>query len=207
MEMITLVLGELGANCYLLDCGNNEVIAIDIGGTPQKVLNILKTQNLNLKAILLTHGHYDHVAGVESVRQATGAEVYIHEKDAIMLESGEANLAYQLTSEVYQPVQKYQVIQDGDILKIGNLEIQVMHTAGHTAGSVCYLIGNQMFCGDTLFQGSIGRTDLGGNVADMRESLKKIASLQQDYRLYAGHFFPSTLAIEKKNNPYLREFV
>ena len=207
MEMITLVLGELGTNCYIVDCGNNQVIAIDIGGTPKKVLNILKTQNLNLKAILLTHGHYDHVAGVESVRQATGAEVYIHEKDAIMLESGKANLAYQLSSEIYQPVQKYQVAQDGDILEIGNLEIQVMHTPGHTAGSVCYIIGNQMFCGDTIFKGSIGRTDLGGNVSDMKKSLQKIARLEQDYELYPGHFYASTLAVEKKQNPYLRDFV
>ncbi|MDE5753544.1 MAG: MBL fold metallo-hydrolase [Oscillospiraceae bacterium] len=207
MEMITLVLGELGTNCYILDCGNNQVVAIDIGGTPQKVLNILKTENLNLKAILLTHGHYDHVAGVESVRQATGAEVYIHEKDAIMLESGKANLAYQLSSEIYQPVQKYQVAQAGDILEIGNLEIQVMHTPGHTSGSVCYIIGNQMFCGDTIFKGSIGRTDLGGNVSDMKKSLQKIARLAQDYELYPGHFYSSTLAIEKKQNPYLRDFI
>lgn len=207
MEMITLILGELGTNCYILDCGNNQAIAIDIGGTPQKILNILKTENLNLKAILLTHGHYDHVAGVESVRQATGAEVYIHEKDAIMLESGKANLAYQLSSEIYQPVQKYQVVQDGDILKIGNLEIQVMHTPGHTSGSVCYIIGNQIFCGDTIFKGSIGRTDLGGNVSDMKKSLQKIARLEQNYELYPGHFYSSTLAIEKKQNPYLRDFV
>lgn len=207
MEMITLLLGELATNCYLLDCGNQEVIAIDIGNAPKKVLDILNTQKLSLKAILLTHGHYDHVAGVETVRQATGAEVYIHENDALMLESGEANLAYQLTDKAYQPVQEYQVLKDNDILHFGNRQIKVMHTPGHTSGGVCYLTENQMFCGDTIFKGSIGRTDLGGNVSEMRESLKKIASLQQDYELYPGHFFHSTLAFEKQNNPYLRDFV
>ncbi|MDE7121451.1 MAG: MBL fold metallo-hydrolase, partial [Oscillospiraceae bacterium] len=149
--------------------------------------------------------HYDHVAGVEAVRQATGAEVYIHEKDAVMLESEKANLAYQLSSEIYQPVQKYQIVQDGDLLQIGCLEIQVMHTPGHTAGSVCYLIGNQMFCGDTIFKGSIGRTDLGGSVPDMKKTLRKIASLRQNYELYPGHFFSTTLAVEKLQNPYLRD--
>lgn len=207
MEMITLLLGELATNCYLLDCGNNAVIAIDIGDAPQKVLEVLKSKNLDLKAILLTHGHYDHVAGVETVRQATGADVYIHEQDALMLESGKANLAYQLTDKPYQPVQEYQILKDNVILKIGNRQIKVMHTPGHTSGSVCYLIKNQMFCGDTIFKGSIGRTDLGGNVSEMKESLKKIASLQQDYELYPGHFFHSTLAFEKQNNPYLRDFV
>ncbi|MDE6087285.1 MAG: MBL fold metallo-hydrolase [Oscillospiraceae bacterium] len=205
MEMIMLVLGELGTNCYLIGCGGNSVIAIDIGNNPEKVLDTLLEKNLHLKAILLTHGHYDHVSGVEAVRAATGADVYIHELDAVMLTSASANLAEQLTTQVYQPVQVYQTIRDGDLLQIGTESVKVIHTPGHTPGSVCYLIDNRMFCGDTIFKGSIGRTDLGGNVPDMKKSLRKIAALQQNYELYPGHFFSSTLAAEKLQNPYLRD--
>lgn len=205
MEMMTLVLGELGTNCYLLGCGGNSAIAIDIGNDPDKVLAVLQEKQITLEAILLTHGHYDHVAGVETVRSATGADVYIHELDAVMLTSASANLAEQLTTQIYQPVQRYQTVRDGDLLRIGTESVRVMHTPGHTPGGVCYLIENKMFCGDTIFKGSIGRTDLGGNVPDMKRSLRKIASLQQNYELYPGHFFASTLATEKLQNPYLRD--
>lgn len=205
MEMITLVLGELGTNCYLLECGENSVIAIDIGNSSEKVLDTLHEKNLDLKAILLTHGHYDHVAGVETVRAATGADVYIHELDAVMLTSASANLAEMLTAEPYQPVQVYQTVKDGEILRFDTQSVRVMHTPGHTPGGVCYFADHRMFCGDTIFKGSIGRIDLGGNLADMKKSLRKIASLQQNYELYPGHFFPSTLAAEKLQNPYLRD--
>lgn len=205
MELIHLILGELETNCYILDIGHEEAIAFDIGGNAKKVLQTLEDYHLQLKAILLTHGHYDHIGGVEAVRKATGAEVYIHENDAVMLESGRANLAYQLTSEAYLPVTEYHVLQDGAVLELGDKQIQVMHTPGHTSGGVCYLIEDMLFSGDTLFKGSIGRTDLGGNPKEMKESLRKIAALDRDYKVYPGHFQASTLDREKKTNPYLRK--
>lgn len=204
MELIKLTLGELWTNCYILAIGNGEAIAFDIGGEAQKVLQTLEINHLTLRAILLTHGHYDHIGGVEAVRKATGAEVYIHEKDAVMLESSQANLADELTNEAYQPVTEYQTVKDNAVLEIGDKKIQVMHTPGHTSGSVCYLMEDRMFSGDTLFKGNIGRTDLGGNVRDMRDSLRKLAALEQDYRVYPGHFGESTLNAEKQSNPYLR---
>ena len=206
MNLIKLILGELATNCYILETGNGEAIAFDIGDGAKKVIQALETYHLQLKAILLTHGHYDHVAGVEEVRRETGADVYIHEKDAVMLESGQANLSWQLTSETYQPVTEYHTLKDGDILEFGSLKIQVMHTPGHTPGGVCYLTENMMFSGDTLFKGSVGRIDLGGNREQMMISLRKIASLEKNYQVYPGHFDASALDAEKKSNPYLRAF-
>ncbi len=206
MELIHLVMGQLETNGYLLHIGGNQAIMIDIGENGETVLPVLEKKGWTLKAILLTHGHYDHVAGVETVRKATGAEVFIHEKDALMLENGKANLANQLTRNIYQPVQEYHVLKDGEILEWENRKIQVMHTPGHTSGSVCYFIEDMLFSGDTLFKGSIGRTDLGGNPQEMKLSLRKIAGLEKNYFIYPGHFQSSTLENEKKYNPYLRNF-
>ena len=205
MELMRLILGELATNCYLFGCGGSEACAIDIGDNAKKVMQVLNQNHLELKAILLTHGHYDHVAGVEAVRKMTGATVYIHEADAVMLKSAEANLAYQLTEKEYIPVQEYQTLRDGQILRIGDKEIQVLHTPGHTPGGVCYLTEDMMFSGDTLFKGSIGRTDFpGSNPADMATSLKKLSVLTKNYHVLPGHFDGSTLEFEKSHNPYLR---
>lgn len=204
MDLIQLRLGELATNCYILETGNGEAVAFDIGNGAKKVIQALDVYHLQLKAILLTHGHYDHVAGVEAVRKMTGADVYIHEKDAVMLESGDANLSWQLTDDIYVPVTEYHTLQDGDILQFGERNIQVMYTPGHTPGGVCYLTDDMMFSGDTLFKGSVGRIDLGGNRDEMMQSLRKIASLDKNYQVYPGHFDASTLDAEKKSNPYLR---
>ncbi len=206
MKFTRLVLGELATNCYILDIGNQQAIAVDIGNGAATLIRELEKNNLQLKAILLTHGHYDHVAGVEAVRKITGAEVYIHEKDAVMLESGEANLSWQLTNEAYCPVEIYHTLQDGAVLEFNHQKIQVMHTPGHTSGGVCYLTEEIMFSGDTLFKGSIGRTDLGGNQAEMMQSLRKISALEKNYQVCPGHFDTSTLDEEKNYNPYLRNF-
>ena len=204
MKMIRLMLGEIATNSYILNLENQDAVIIDIGNDAEKVLQVLEVYDLNLKAILLTHGHYDHVAGVEQVRQATGAEVYIHEMDAYMLKSEKDNLALNFANTNYIPVEKYHTLKDGDILEISGHKIKVMHTSGHTSGSVCYLLEDKMFSGDTLFKGSAGRTDLGGNPDLLKQSLKKIAALEKNYHVYPGHFEDSTLDKEKASNPYLR---
>lgn len=204
MKFDTLPLGELGANCYILEIGDGHAVAVDIGNEPEKLLHTLKKQGLTLSAILLTHGHYDHVGGVEAVREATGAVVYIHEQEAVMLESGTANLAVQFTQTPFRVVKSYETLTDGQVLNIDNVTVQVIHTPGHTPGGVCYAVGDILFTGDTLFQGSIGRTDLGGNRKDMLASLKKLAALEENYTVCPGHGGSSTLAQEKQHNPYMR---
>lgn len=204
MQITTLHLGGLSTNCYIVPCGGGEAVVIDIGDGAEKLRQKLDEMGLRVKAILLTHGHYDHVAGVEAIRAAYDCPVYIHESDANMLKSGQANLAYQLTDKAYTPVREFRTLRDGEQLSIGELHFTVMHTPGHTPGGVCYLVENVMFSGDTLFYGSVGRIDLGGNARDMRESLAKLAALPGDYEVYPGHFDSTSLAWEREHNPYMR---
>lgn len=204
MKIKTLLLGELAANCHIIDCGNGICAAVDVGNSPDKLLDFLAEKQLTLGAILLTHGHYDHVGGVEAVRLATGAKVYIHENDAPMLESGQANLAWQITHTPYTPVTEYTTCTDGETITVGERDFTVLHTPGHTSGSVCYLTGNMLLSGDTLFRGGMGRTDLGGNPAQMRESLRKLKNLSGNYEVHTGHDFSTDLETERLTNPYLR---
>ncbi len=204
MKIHTLLLGELAANCHIIDCGDGICAAVDVGNDADKLLGYLESNHLTLKAILLTHGHYDHIGGVEEVRKATGAAVYIHENDAIMLKSARHNLAAQITPLPYTPVKEYITMKDGEEIAIGSRSFTVMHTPGHTSGSVCFLTEDVMLSGDTLFYHSIGRTDLGGSPVQMRESLKKLKALPIDYRVYTGHDRTTTLEDERNFNPYMR---
>ncbi|MBR6618196.1 MAG: MBL fold metallo-hydrolase [Oscillospiraceae bacterium] len=204
MKVDTLRLGELAANCHIIDCGEGICAAVDVGNDAEKLLSFLKSKNLTLGAILLTHGHYDHIGGVEEVRKATGATVYIHENDARMLEDAKLNLAAHITPLPYNQVTEYTAIQDGVEITVGSRIFKVLHTPGHTSGSVCYLTEDVMLSGDTLFCGSIGRTDLGGDPAQMKESLRRLKALQKNYRVYTGHDYSTTLDEERMSNPYMR---
>lgn len=204
MEITTLALGELAANCYILPCGEGGAVLIDVGEGAGRVRHALSALSLTPKAILLTHGHYDHIAGVEAIRNEYGCEVYIHELDAHMLQSSEANLAWQLSDVPFVPVKEYQTVRDGDVLHIGALDVTVIHTPGHTPGGVCYRIGDDLFTGDTLFKMSMGRTDLGGDIGQMRETLRMLSHMEDDCTVYPGHFGSSTMRFEQTHNPCLR---
>lgn len=203
MKLTILQLGVLGANCYLLELGEGRALAIDIGGDPERLLGVLHERGLTLEAILITHGHYDHVGGVEAVREATGAAVYVHEADAAMLQSGQKNLAWHFTDAPFDSVKEFITVTDNQTLTIGGVPVTVLHTPGHTPGGVCYRIGEALFTGDTLFCGSIGRIDLGGNRKDMLASLQRLAALEGDYAVYPGHGESSTLNDERQHNPYM----
>ena len=202
MKLTILQLGVLGANCYVLENGS-EAVAIDIGGSPDRLMKLLNDRGLTLKAILITHGHYDHVDGVEAGRAKTGAPVYIHEADAEMLQSGQKNLAFHFTQKPFQPVKEYVTVQEGQTIRAAGLEFTVLHTPGHTPGGVCYKCGDALFTGDTLFCGGIGRIDLGGNRKDMLASLQRLAALPYDAAVYPGHGESSTLEDERRSNPYM----
>lgn len=205
MQIHHLYLGELKSNCYIIETEPGRCVAVDIGGDSYKLLDMLENKKLKLTKILLTHGHFDHTGGVAEVADATGAEVFIHEADSYMLASEKASLAADISVLPFKPVTKYTAIGDDCYIRDGDCYFRVMHTPGHSPGSVCYICNNIIFSGDTLFCCSIGRTDFaGGNIINLENSLKRIAGLSGDYRLYPGHNQTSTLDFERKNNPYLR---
>ncbi len=207
MRIKTFQLGELNANCYLVETAPGRCVAIDIGGSPRMFLEYLKMQRLNLTKILLTHGHFDHIGGVEEVRAATGAEVYIHESDAPMLSSSSASLHSAMSIMPFTPVTDYTSLKGDCYINDGDCSFHVLHTPGHTHGSVCYIVNDVMFSGDTLFCCSVGRTDFpGGDAHYMMQSMELLASLEGDYKVYPGHNENTTLSYEKQNNPYMRPY-
>lgn len=194
MEMICLPLGAYQTNCYLAwEKNSPNCIVIDPGFTPETVLQKVQELGKRIEAILLTHGHFDHVGGVKSIAKVTGCAVYLHEGELVMPESWtDGPLFY---TDTYG---------EGDVLELAGLTIRVMHTPGHTPGSVCLEAENTLFTGDTLFWDSCGRTDLPcGNPATLAKSLKRLAGLKVDYRVLSGHGQATSLFEEQKHNPFM----
>jgi glyoxylase-like metal-dependent hydrolase (beta-lactamase superfamily II) len=198
MLIKTIPVGQLETNCYVVsDEESLDCAVIDPGDESNAILDYLEDNHLKCRAILITHGHYDHVGAVLPVREETGAPVYIH-----ALDSGDS----------YEGGRKFPLPEggkyydEGDEVVIGALKFRVLHTPGHTPGGVTLLCGDAMFCGDTLFAGSCGRTDLpGGDMDEELRSLKKLCSLPGDYEVYPGHMDSTTLAREREYNYYCRQ--
>ena len=195
LKVHTLPLGSYQTNCYIIHEENAATCCvIDPGYTPEIVLDKVDELGLTVEAILLTHGHFDHVGAVRELAAETDCKVYIH--------AAEAAMPPMLTGGKLYYTDTY---DEGDTLQLSGLDISVIHTPGHTPGSVCLMVGSSMFSGDTLFAGSCGRTDLpGGDWKTIRESLGRLASLEDDFTVFPGHGESTTLALEKQYNPYLR---
>ncbi|NLC16793.1 MAG: MBL fold metallo-hydrolase [Clostridiales bacterium] len=202
MQVKTLVTDIFGSNFYIVS-QNNAAIMIDPSGSSkihQKAQDYLKANNLQLKGVLLTHGHFDHIA-LGHLFQGK-APIYIHKDDSPMLYS-DKNYG-KLFGYVIKPFEADNLLDGGEELTFGGIKVQVIHTPGHTQGSVCYVIDNCIFSGDTLFKESIGRTDLaGGNYNQIIQSINKLFNLKGDYTVYSGHGEPTTLRYEQENNPYV----
>lgn len=195
LNIHTLTLGAYQTNCYLIhDSASKTCCVIDPGYTPEVVLEKVESLGLTVEAVLLTHGHFDHVGGVRDIAAETGCQVYLCGEDLSM--------PPQMTAG---PLYYTNTYGEGDRLHLAGLDISVIHTPGHTPGSVCLLVGDAMFSGDTLFAGSCGCTHLpGGDPAALTASLHRLAGFHTDYRVYPGHGESTTLAGEKRYNPYLR---
>lgn len=192
MNISTLSLGMLQTNCYLLSHGDR-CLAIDPGGEPEKVLDFLRRQGLTLEAILLTHGHFDHVGAVKPLAEETGCPVYLCQEDLSLPGTMTAGPLYYTHS-----------YGEGDQLTLAGMTFTVLHTPGHTPGSVCLQFDQHLFTGDTLFAGSCGRTDFpGSSPAAMGRSLTRLAALRENFKVYPGHGETTTLDEEKRYNPYL----
>ena len=188
----TLPLGAYQTNCYILK-NEGKALVIDPGYEPETVLAHLRRENLTLEAILLTHGHFDHVGAVKELAAQADCRVYIHPAENTMPSMMTAGTLYY--THTYG---------EGNVLKLAGLTIRVLSTPGHTPGSVCLLCQNVLFSGDTLFAGSCGRTDLpGGDWATIRESLRRLAGIEADLTVCPGHGEATTLSREKATNPYL----
>ncbi len=209
MRVHKLQLGELRANCYIVETASNRCVAVDIGGDSRLFLEFLKMHNLKLTKILLTHGHFDHIGGCEEVRQATGAEVYVHEDDAPMLTSESLSLASNMAYHPFNPLTDWTVVKGDCYINDGDCTFRVLHTPGHSHGSVCYICENEniIFSGDTLFCCSVGRTDFYGSSPERMEvSLKKLYDLEGDYKVFPGHNESTTLEYERNSNPFMKQF-
>ena len=188
----TLPLGAYQTNCYILK-NDGKALVIDPGYEPETVLIHLRRENLTLEAILLTHGHFDHVGAVKKLAAQTQCKVYIH--------PAEDSMPTMLTAGKLLYTHTY---DEGDVLELAGLSIRVLHTPGHTPGSVCLLCQDVLFSGDTLFAGSCGRTDLpGGDWATIQKSLRRLSGIEADFTVCPGHGEASTLSREKATNPYL----
>ena len=206
MSVKRISVGALGTNCYIYcDDATGRCAIIDPGyfdDTLQKAIEKFGCDKFDY--ILLTHCHFDHVAGVSRVKELTGAKIAIFISDAPGLRDMFVNLSAPFTGrgEVY-PKPYIQLI-DREIIKVGQTEFTVMHTPGHTVGSCCFITDGIIFSGDTLFCRSAGRTDFpGGSVSELRRSLQRLAALEGDYQVYPGHEDATTLAHERMYNMYM----
>ena len=195
ITIYTLTLGLYQTNCYIVhQNGAKKCVVIDPGYEAHTILDKLDELGLEPEAILLTHGHFDHVGAVRDLVATTGCRVYLRPEETTMPPQLTAGPLYY--TDEYPPEGK---------LQVAGMEILVVQTPGHTPGSVCLLIEDAMFSGDTLFAGSMGRCDFpGSSIFEMRKSLRRLRALTGDYRVFPGHGEDTTLEYEKKYNPYLR---
>ncbi len=199
--------GVYAANSYVVAPGESkEAAIIDPGGEPEEIIKIIEDNGLEPKYIILTHGHGDHIYGLRELKEKYGIDVYIHEDDAELLEDPEKNLTAMMPVREPMVFTDYKTFKDGDFLKLGDQNIKIIHTPGHTRGCVCLQLGGSLFTGDTLFKGSIGRTDLYGGGDDIIDSIReKLIRLDDNTRVFPGHGAPTTMGLEKRVNPFVRE--
>jgi glyoxylase-like metal-dependent hydrolase (beta-lactamase superfamily II) len=201
-----IIIGDLQTNCYMIaDKDTQEAAVIDPGGEVASILETAKKHGLDIKYIINTHGHIDHIQGNAPLKEATNAEILIHQKDAGMLTNPLMNgsAIFLGRSVKSPPADKF--VEEGDIIEVGALKLEVLYTPGHTNGGISIKLGNRIFVGDTLFHLSIGRTDLPGGSYDrlINSIQEKMLSLPDETLVYPGHGESTSIGAERKRNPYI----
>ncbi|MCI8553750.1 MAG: MBL fold metallo-hydrolase [Clostridiales bacterium] len=207
MKIQVMPVGALQANCYIVyaagDSGELAGVVIDPGAEGAAIASFLEKEGIRVSSILLTHVHFDHIQGVPALQRATGARLLAPRGDQPALSDPEKSLLT-MAGAPPMPLEADRLLDDGDVVEEGPLRLTVMNTPGHTPGSCCYLSGDVIFSGDTLFAQSIGRTDFpGGSFEQLSRSLARLASLPGDYRILPGHGEFTTLERERALNPYM----
>ena len=205
MILEKIVESRMGENTYVVgDESTKKCIVVDPGANFIDIINFVKRKNLSIEYIVLTHGHGDHITNVLKLKEATNAEVVAHQDEREILLDKKKNLSASLPSNTVE-LDADIYVKDNDTLKVGDMKLKFIHTPGHTPGSMCIKIDKHMLTGDTLFAGSIGRTDFyGGDFKKMEKSLKRLKNQDDDIAIYPGHGPNSNIKIEKMTNPFMR---
>lgn len=206
MKIEKFVTGIISTNCYLvINEETKQTVVIDPAACPAYLMGHIKSEGLQVEAILLTHGHFDHIMGIGDLRIEFPVPVYAHEGDWETLLDPSLNLSISYTDGYTFDGATY--VRDGQTLELAGASFQVIHTPGHTPGGVCYYLENEkvLFSGDTLFQNSVGRTDFpNSSMSDLIRSLReKVMALPDDVKVYPGHMGETTIGHERKHNPFI----
>lgn len=205
MKLIPYYGEGISSNSYLLVSGEDAVL-IDCAVSPVVLQKTLEEQGASLRYIILTHGHFDHIETLDEVRDMTDAKVLIHQNDAEMLPDGMKNGYCDFFHGTFSVKPADRTVTDGDIITVGDISLKVIHTPGHSKGSMCLECDEHLFTGDTLFANNIGRSDLyGGDGRTVMESLKKLAVMRPELEIYPGHGPASTMEREVRCNYYIRD--
>ncbi len=200
-----LVVGPLEVNCYLLADGNGLSLVIDPGDEPDLIMDVIRSNGFNVQYIVCTHGHFDHVGAVAELKDETGAKVLIHREELEIYHAARDMAAF-WGYDVDNPPEPDVFINDGDDIRIGEISFRVIHAPGHSPGGICLYSKGIVITGDTLFAGSVGRTDFyGGDINQLKESFNKLMLLPEDTRVLPGHGPESTIGEEKRENPFAFE--
>ena len=201
-----LVVGHLSANCYIVGLkSGGEGMVIDPGGNQEDIIKAIADSGLEIKTIVLTHGHSDHIAALCDIQDKTGAQVAIHIEDADFLE-GRGSYSSQFGISYKTPHPPDRLLREGDVIDIGGLSFTVIHTPGHTPGSICLLADDKVFTGDTIFRRGIGTTLMpGSSRRQLIESIqRRLMALPDETIIYPGHGRETTIGAERRDNPYVR---
>lgn len=205
MKIYKIPAGIYAANCYIVvDENTNRAMVIDPGGSTEELISFINRNNLNIEYIVLTHGHADHIGGVMELNNILKVPIMAHVDEVELLSDKDKNLSSQMGTNIVE-VEPNILLKDGDEFSLGTLEVKVIHTPGHTEGGMSLKIENNLFSGDTLFKGSIGRADLySGNPKVLIDSIKKkLLILEDDVKVWPGHGDTTTIGEEKLFNPYV----